>query len=337
MAVFKIFPTKDNFISQGYSTNNYGRDEILEISSEINNIKRILILFPQDEILDIINNIPSNEYSSSLKLYLANSNNLSENYDVFIYPLSQSWVMGTGRSGDEPNPKNGSCWDSPDINNSGSWDYWSAMPNEYKISQSFNYNSSKDINIDIKPIIDGWVTSSIDNNGLLLKFPSLIESSSNNQSISFFSIDTHTIYPPVLEIKWNDVLYSSSLSQITSDFHLVLKNIKKEFQQSEIYKFKIHARDEYPIRNFQTSSLYLDKKILPEESYWSLKDVKTEEIIIDFDLIGTKIGADDNGNYFNINFNGIQPERYYQLIFKIIINGEIIIIDDKSNYFKVIR
>lgn len=337
MAVFKIFPTKDNFISQGFPVSNYGRDEILEISSEINNIKRILIQFPQNEILNLISNIQSNDYSSSLKLYLANAVNIDESYDIFVYPLSQSWVMGTGRSSDEPNPKDGSCWNSPYINNFANWDYWDSMPNEYKISQSFDYNSSKDINIDIKPIINGWITNSIDNNGLLLKYPSLIESSSNNQSLLFFSIDTHTIYPPVLEIKWDDVTYSSSLHTVSSSFHLSLKNNKKEFTQSEIYKFKIQARDEYPIRNFQTSSLYLNKKILPEESYWSLKDVKTEEIVIDFDLLGTKIGANNEGNYFNVYMNGLQPERYYQLIFKVIIDNEIIIIDDKSNYFKIIR
>lgn len=81
----------------------------------------------------------------------------------------------------------------------------------------------------------------------------------------------------------------------------------------------------------------MNNKILPEESWWCLKDVKTEEIVINYHDIGTKIGADNNGNYFYLDFNGLQPERYYQILIKTIINDETIIIDNKSNYFKLIR
>ena len=35
MAVYKIFPEKDTFISSYRSTQNFGRDEILEISNFI--------------------------------------------------------------------------------------------------------------------------------------------------------------------------------------------------------------------------------------------------------------------------------------------------------------
>jgi len=36
--------------------------------------------------------------------------------------------------------------------------------------------------------------------------------------------------------------------------------------------------------------------------------------------------------------NGLEPERYYQILYKTILsNGETVVIDDKSNYFKVVR
>jgi hypothetical protein len=36
--------------------------------------------------------------------------------------------------------------------------------------------------------------------------------------------------------------------------------------------------------------------------------------------------------------NGLEPERYYQIIIKTILsNGDTIIIEDPLNYFKVIR
>jgi hypothetical protein len=335
MAVFKIFPTKDNFISSYYPNKNYGRDEILELSSG-DNISRILIMFPQNEINSILDNI-TGSFNSNLKLYYSNAENILEDYIINITPLSQSWIMGTGRSGDEPNPQNGSCWNYPDINNTNiTWSI-TEPDNIYKYTQSFSYQDYKDIDCDITNIIEGWYSSSIDNNGLLIKFPQNIESSSFNSKIKYFSIDTHTIYPPHIEIYWNDISYSSSLSLISSSFITNITNLNKEYSEGENYTFRIKSRDMYPARIFQTSSLYLNTKILPEESYWCLKDIKTEEIVINYHNIGTKIGADNNGNYFNINFNGLQPERYYQIIIKTILNNNTIIIDEKSNYFKLIR
>jgi len=58
MAVYKIFPEKDAFISSYRSTQNFGRDEILEISNEteITDVTRALIQFPTSQITDVVNN-----------------------------------------------------------------------------------------------------------------------------------------------------------------------------------------------------------------------------------------------------------------------------------------
>jgi hypothetical protein len=83
--------------------------------------------------------------------------------------------------------------------------------------------------------------------------------------------------------------------------------------------------------------LYLNNKALPSTSYWSIKDLNTEEIIIDYDTTYTKISCDSNGSYFDIYMNGLEPERYYKILFKVVLsNGENIILDD-NYYFKVIR
>ena len=88
---------------------------------------------------------------------------------------------------------------------------------------------------------------------------------------------------------------------------------------------------------FQTSSVYLNTKILPTSSYYGLKDVKTEEMVVDFDSQFTKLSANDNENYFTLYMDGLEPERYYQIVIKTIVEGETIIIDDETNYFKLIR
>ena len=184
-----------------------------------------------------------------------------------------------------------------------------------------------------------WNSGLISNNGLILKLSSSIEDSLTPLITKFFSMDTHTIYPPHLEFKWDDSLYSTTLPEITSsNFSTSITNNKSEFLENSIYKFRIKSRDIYPPRAFSTSSVYTNTKVLPSTSYWALKDAKTEEMIIDFDTNYTKISCDNTSNYFKLYTNGLQPERYYQILYKTLLsNGEVIIIDDKSNYFKLIR
>jgi hypothetical protein len=155
---------------------------------------------------------------------------------------------------------------------------------------------------------------------------------------SIFSVDTHTIYPPDLEFKWDDSTYSTTLTQVTSsDFVAKVTNLKSEFEDTSIYKFKVKARDTFPTRAFQTSSIYLDAKALPTSSYWGLKDVKTGEMVVDFDTNYTKISADNESNYFTVYMDGLEPERYYQVAIKTVVEDETLIIEDKTNYFKVVR
>jgi hypothetical protein len=152
-------------------------------------------------------------------------------------------------------------------------------------------------------------------------------------------MDTHTIYPPQLEFRWDDSIYNSSLTQITtSNFIPVISNNKVEFEENTVYTFRIKCRDTFPARAFSTSSVYLNVKALPPTTYWALKDVKTDEIIVDFNIVSTKVSCDNTSNYFKLYMNGLEPERYYQILIKTILsNGEIIIIDDESNYFKIVR
>lgn len=342
MAVYKIFPEKDTFISSYRSSQNFGRDEILEISNETEitslnaDVNRSLIQFPTSQITDVITNIVSGSFISYLKLFLAEAT-LPIDYSIYAYPISQSWDMGLGKSADSPITTVGCTWISRTSTSN-----WSTTGSSYinsPTSQSFNYISNKDVNMDVTSIISQWNSNSIPNNGFLLKLSSSIENSTTPLITKFFSMDTHTIYPPNLEFRWNDSKYSSSLTQVTtSDFTPVISNNKSEFEENTVYTFRIKARDRFPARAFTTSSVYLNVKALPSSSYWALKDVKTEEMIVDFDTTYTKISCDNTSNYFKIYMNGLEPERYYQILYKTILSdGETIVVDDKSNYFKVVR
>jgi len=353
MAVYKIFPEKDAYISSKYPAQNTGRDEILEVSNtnainldtsaqgDVPAVKRALIQFKTTDINDVVNNkIGSSAFTSSLKLYLANATVSPLDYTIETYPVTQSWNMGTGRSGDSPQTTNGVSWGWRLESGSGAWataggDWYT---NQASSSQDFTYTSTKDISMDVTDIVQLWNSSSIDNNGFIVKLTGSIEFSASYVDTSYFSVDTHTIYPPELEFKWDDSSYDTPLTAVTSsDIVVAFTNLKSEFEDSGVYKFRVKARDKYPARAFQTSSVYLNAKALPTSSYWGLKDIKTDEMVVDFDTSYTKISADSGSNYFTVYMDGLEPERYYQLMIKTIVGDETLVIEDKGNYFKVVR
>jgi len=358
MAVYKLFPTKDTSIYSYYPTKNAGLDEILDISlyesiESTREVSRALLAFSNINIIDIISNkIGSTNYKAYLKLYLANASEISLDYTIYCHPISGSWDMGTGRAANVPPITEGVSWKyrntlsgssfislSPNATNlyngtnigGGSW--WTGS--NLIATQSFTYVTNKDIELDIT----NAVSSSYYQNGFIIKHSSSLEfSTSSAFELKYFSTDTHTIYPPCLEFRWNDFIYNTgSLSTVQSDsVSISLANNKGEFQEDSVNRFRINVRDKFPTRTFQTSSLYLNNKLLPTSSYYAVKDIKTEEFVIDFDTTFTKLSADLTGNYFDLYMNGLQPERYYSVIIKSIISGSTVVYED-NNYFKVVR
>jgi hypothetical protein len=365
MAVYKIFPEKTATLYSYYPTTNTGLDEIIELSTYYsltgtNEVSRGLIKFPTSQINDIFTNKVTNKtFDVYLKLYLANASSLPLNYTLYCHPVSGGWDMGTGKLGNSPTTTNGASWQFRDIISGSNW--FSSFPanttgsyrsgsiaggglwytsSAYQSTQSFTNSTSKDIELKVTNTISAWYSSSISNEGFILKHDSSIEfTTASKFETKYFSGNTHTIYPPCLEIRWDDSSYSTgSLSTITSDlFVATLGNNKGEYQQDSVQRFRVNIRDKYPARTFQTSSLYLNNKALPSSSYWSIKDLDTEEIVVDYDTAYTKISCDSNGNYFDIYMNGLEPERYYKLLFKTILSNGQIIISDNNHYFKVVR
>ena len=100
--------------------------------------------------------------------------------------------------------------------------------------------------------------------------------------------------------------------------------------------FRVHIRDKYPNRAFTTTSNYLSTGYFTTGSYYSIRDANTEEEVIPFDDNYTKMSADSDGMYFKVYMQGLQPERYYRVLFKHI-NNDGTVIYDNDYHFKVIR
>ena len=152
-------------------------------------------------------------------------------------------------------------------------------------------------------------------------------------------MDTHTIYPPVLEFKWNDFTYqtSSAITTIaTPQMYVSIPNNTGFFYSQSIQQFRVDCRPQFPPVVFQTSSIYTKNYYLPTASYWAIKDLDTNEYVIDFDSTYTKLSADTTSSYFTVYVNGLQPERYYTILVQTTVGGTTQVFDSNYN-FKVIN
>lgn len=397
MAVYKLFPTKDATIYSRYPTKNTGLDSILEASADYStttpHVSRYLIQFDQDEINSIINdkigtsNYYDNNFSRQIDLvnYIANLQNLNVDTTLEVYAVSGSWGMGTGHFNDSPITTNGCNWKyktyegqnawtttgfAPystgsygSVAGGGTWYTGSQLSLTITPSQSYSYNSNKDLRMNVTNIIKNWyeyhsygeadVQLPIDlpfnlgleafpNDGFIIKQSNSDEfvASLNKQAkLQFYSVDTNTIYPPELQFKWDDFTHatSSAISTIsTTEMALSLDNNPGTFRRDSIHKFRVNCRPQFPTRTYQTASYFTQRNYLPTSSYYAVKDLDTNEFVINFDDTYTKLSADTTSNYFTLYMNGLEPERYYKLMFKVVLNGETIVLDD-NYYFKIIN
>jgi len=373
MAVYKIFPTKDATLYSTYPTMNTGLDAILESSNilaENGNpgVARYLVEYDTTEIQDVINNkISSSAYNTYLRNYISTAQGINADVKLEIFATAQSWNNGTGYYLDDPKTTDGVSWNNRNSSGSGTWNmsgsvsgygYTGSFNSSYAtqgggswftssgviptITESFGLRSNKDLELGVKDLVNLWYSGSIPNNGFLVKLSGSAEfnADENYQPIlKYYSVDTNTIYPPQLEFRWRDYsLYSAATSSIvtTKQIKLSLDDNPGEFQPSSVNRFYINVSPLYPTRTYQTSSLFTSTNYLPTSSYYAIKDLSTNEFVINFDTQYTQISSDSRGNYFDVYMSGLEPERYYKVLIKTEINGSTLILDD-DYYFKVVN
>ena len=208
-------------------------------------------------------------------------------------------------------------------------------------SQSYSYSTS-DIYMDVTSIVKSWICGCVPNNGfILISSLELVQSDDINSSIRFFSKETNTIYQPYLDVKWDDSVYSTgSLVSLTgfNPYTVVVKNVGREYKFGSVPRINIFAREKAPLKNFvkgYQQSQYLSSSLLPSDSYYAIKDNESENFVIDFDDY-TKLSCDGAIHYFRLDTTGLPVERYYRILIKTEIDGEIVIFDN-GNIFKVSR
>ena len=302
-----------------------------------------------------------------LNLRAADANDLLQSYELKAYPVSQSWENGNGNYSDDPIVKNGASWFYRTRDQENAWDIANAKANPlgdsnpgqtealgggtwmtgsgYEASQSFQ-NESPDIYMNVTDIVSKWVTGNITNNGFVVMRTYTDEKSGEIQgSIKFFGRESHTIYVPRLEVAWDDVPTTSSaysgangLKEINTDTYVpYIKNIKSEYRTSEITKFRLGVRPEFPAKVYKTESFFLTNDRLPTSSYYSIIDSVTNETIIPFNTSATKITGDLSGSFFNLRMDSFMPERFYKIMLKVERDGGNDVQTFDDFYFKVVN
>ena len=242
------------------------------------------------------------------------------------------------------------------LTDGGSW-WTGSQGSQYKVSSSYQLTfDKKDLRIDVTDLVKNhlYSSSAFPNRGFLVKRESLYtgsrdfsfnpgsdttkdESSTTRLgNLQYFSRETHTIYPPKLEVMWDDSSWSTgSLSPLTSTnlerLKVYFQNLRTEYKEGSKTKLRVVGRELYPTTTFASTPAELTIKYLPSASaFYSVLDAETEEVIIPFGT-GSKISCDSTSNYFNLWMNGLQAERNYRFCIKIVSGSGTT--DEQENYY----
>ena len=190
--------------------------------------------------------------------------------------------------------------------------------------------------MDVKGIVLNWLSGSLPNDGFILKYSSSLENDTNDYGqLKFFSKETYTIHQPKLVVSWDDqIIVTGSLQPldvVSNDVVVRVKNLNADYKVGSIKKLRIVGREKYPVKTFTNTFSYNDVKYLPTTSYYQIKDLLSDDIIIPFGE-HSKISCDGVGNFIELNFSNWEVNRTYKLEFKMISDGDEIFYDDDITF-----
>ena len=369
MAIYKIFPTADTTLYSGYVSANTGLDEILEattnykihnpqVNGNLPQSSRFLLQFSTEELNNLFSTkIKNATWSADLKCYTANVTGLTSTSNIRVNAVAEDWNMGTGKYLDSPETQNGTSWKYRNYEGGSEWttsSYATGTTGSYNLttnglsaggavwhtageaSYNFSYYSDPDIKADITTIVTNWSSSLVPNYGIVVRQSAsqeFVDSIHGQTTLKYFSRDTNTIYPPELELKWDDYSYETGSLNVLEALPATINisNNPGTFHSESVNRFRVHSRPKYPPKIYQTGSAYTTNYALPSGSYYSIKDVYTNETIIDYDATYTRISCDPIGSYFDLYLNGLQPERIYKIVIKSIV-GETVLVTDTEEF-----
>lgn len=348
-----VTASKDASIYLQQPSQNTGLDEILEVSKtyygSLKDIAHSVIKF---ETTPLSQSIASGEVtmsSADMILRECESSEIPIDYTIYAYAVTQSWEMGIGTRFDDittdgvswNSVRTGQDWLSLSEHSSDTTGSFNGKGGTWFTgsfsTQSFSYESS-DIEMDVKTTMDVWIDGTLPNEGFILKHDTSLENDTNDYGqLKFFSKETNTIYQPKLRIGWDDSSFSTgSLTELTADdIHVTFKRLKTRYKRGSKPQIRVFGREKYPLKTYTNEYSYTDVYFLPSTTYYQVKDVLTDEIIIPFDDDYTKVSCDANGNYFKLDLTNWEYNRDYYIQIKTNRDGVIEYFEDKDLTFTI--
>lgn len=193
--IFRIYPTKDTWITNDFRYPNYtrlsganvGGSEELDVfkrsglsgaigSIGSSSLGRILMQFDFSALtaLTASGDIPAQGLTFRLRLnHKTSADTRPASYDLTLKPVSSSWDEGRGRD--------------VDLGDSGfanwvkrtSTEYWTIPGGDFLGSPTASAHfddGAEDLDVDVTPIVNGWLSGTLVNNGLGIMMTASIES-----------------------------------------------------------------------------------------------------------------------------------------------------------------
>jgi hypothetical protein len=344
--------SKDASIYLQQPNQNTGLDEILEVSKvyygNIKDIAKSLIKFEVGYLSASLSDTSISMSEATLILRDTESNEIPLEYTLYVNAVSGAWEMGNGtrfdnistagvtwnyREGDSQlewieNTLNLGTTSSNANGTGGTW--WTAEV--YGSSKTYNYETA-DLVVDVKPILQSWMSGSIPNDGFIIRFGIEEEKDTLDYGqIKFFSKETNTIHQPKVRIGWDDQTYETgSLTALQSDEMVVVPKLAEEYKLNSVPKIRVSAREKYPLKTFVNTFAYGTTQYLPTTSYYQIRDFASGDIIVPFSDY-TKLSCDSTGNYIKVNFSNWEAGRTYKIEFKVIYDSQSYYFDDDFTF-----
>ena len=345
--IYFLTASKDASVYLQQPNQNTGLDEILEINKlyygNIKDVSHALIKFDVGYLSSSLVNGDIVLDDAKLILKETESNEIPLDYTIYANAVSGAWQMGNGNRFDEITTA-GVTWNYREGDNTEEWlensfninttaslnngtggTWWT----NYVTSQGYSYQTA-DIEMDVKSILRGWISGSIPNDGFILRRDVDAERDTNDYGqLKFFSKETHTIYQPKIRVGWDDQSFvTGSLVSLDSDnLKVSISNLKKEYKLNSTPTLRVLGRELYPLKTFSNTFAYTSVKYLPETTYYQIKDLHSNDVIIPFTEY-SKVSCDSTGNYIKLNLSNWEVDRKYKIEFKIDHNGAIQYFDD---------
>lgn len=226
--IYRIYPTKDTFITNDvrdwsgsrFTGSNVGFSEELNVFKRAGvsgtvgmrasaSLGRALLQFDLSAYaaLTASGDIPTSGSTYRLRMaHKTSAESLPYGFTLEVLPVSASWDEGRGQDVNDLGDHFAANW----VKRTAS-QYWSSQGGDFLSSPSATSYfdlGTEDIDLDVTPLVEGWMSGTYANNGLVVKMSGALESDTDYTDLyvkKFYS--RHTSWQdraPYIEVRVND-------------------------------------------------------------------------------------------------------------------------------------